>query len=165
MCAKWRGLTPTATRQLNRVPDILPDLWLPPSGTLICPANVIAPQETRGFVLQDTNSSNQLDLIIWHTSDGFRGFVNRCPHLGLPLETFPDRFLNASGDALVCSAHGAVFDTTGFCLAGPCQGKALVPLELDVRPRASPDQTANDSALRDKDADKDIVLIGRLAHS
>jgi nitrite reductase/ring-hydroxylating ferredoxin subunit len=74
--------------------------------------------------------------------------------------------LNASGDALVCSAHGAVFDATGFCLAGPCQGKALLPLELDVRPRASADtppadQNANDGAL----TDKDIVLIGRLAHS
>ncbi len=55
-------------------------------------------------------------------------------------------------------------------MAGPCQGKALVPLELDVRPGASADtspadQTADDGALTDKDADKDIVLIGRLAHS
>jgi hypothetical protein len=45
-----------------------------------------------------------------------------------------------------------------------------LPLELDVRPRASADtppadQNANDGALTDKDADKDIVLIGRLAHS
>ena len=152
------------------MPDILSNLWLPPSGTVICPANAIAPEETRGFVISDTHSTNQLDLIIWHTHDGLRGFVNRCPHFGLPLETLPDRFLNASGDALVCSAHGAVFDATGFCLAGPCQGKALVPLELDVRPRASADtppadQNANDGALTDKDADKDIVLIGRLAHS
>ena len=152
------------------MPDILPDLWLPPSGTVICPANAITPDETRGFVISESRSANQLDLIIWHTPDGLRGFVNRCPHFGLPLETLPNRFLNASGDALVCSAHGAVFDTTGFCLAGPCRGKALVPLELDVRPRASADtpaadQTANDGALRDKDADKDIVLIGRLAHS
>ena len=146
--------------------DLLNDLWLPPSGTVICPANAVEPEQTRGFVISDPHSTKYLDLIIWHTPDGFRGFVNRCPHLGLPLETFPDRFLNATGDALICSAHGAVFDATGFCLAGPCQGKALVPLELDVRPRASADtppadQNANDGAL----TDKDIVLIGRLAHS
>tara|TARA_B100000886_G_scaffold63753_1_gene39791 strand:+ start:460 stop:873 length:414 start_codon:yes stop_codon:yes gene_type:complete len=137
---------------------------------VICPANAIPPEETRGFVISDSHNTNQLDLIIWHTLDGLRGFVNSCPHFGLPLETLPDRFLNASGDALVCSAHGAVFDATGFCLAGPCQGKSLVPLELDVRPGASADtspaaQTANYGALTDKDSDKDIVLIGRLAHS
>jgi len=66
--------------------------------------------------------------------------------------------LNALGDALVCSAHGALFDATGHCLAGPCAGKGLVPLELDVRARAQAEPT-------DKGADKDIVLIGRLAHS
>lgn len=152
------------------MPDILPDLWLPPSGTVICPANAVAPEETRGFVISDPHSSNQIDLIIWNTPNGLRGFVNRCPHIGLPLETFPDRFLNATGDALICSAHGAVFDATGFCLAGPSQGKALVPLELDLRPRVSKetlptDQNANDGASTDNDADKNIVLIGRLEHS
>ena len=152
------------------MPDILPDFWLPPSGTVICRANAIAPEKARGFVISDTQSCNQLDLIIWHTLDELRGFVNSCPHLGLPLETFPDRFLNTLGTELVCSAHGAVFDATGFCLAGPCQGRALVPLELDIRPHAPhdappADQNANDSTLKDKDSDKDIVLIGRLAHS
>ena len=38
--------------------------------------------------------------------------VNQCPHMGLPLETFPDRFLSADGTALICSAHGARFPMT-----------------------------------------------------
>ena len=150
--------------------NLLNDLWLPPSGTVICPAEAVAPEETRGFVISDPHSTNCLDLIIWHTQEGFRGFVNRCPHLGLPLETFPDRFLNALGDALVCSAHGALFDATGHCLAGPCAGKGLVPLELDVCPRScaeptASERTANGGKPADAGADKDIVLIGRLAHS
>ena len=150
--------------------DLFNNLWLPPSGTVICPANAVEPEQTRGFVISDPQSSKCLDLIIWHTLDGFRGFVNRCPHLGLPLETFPDRFLNVLGDALVCSAHGAHFDATGLCLSGPCAGEALVPLELGVRPcsRAEPtasDRPKNGGTPADAGADKDIVLIGRLAHS
>ena len=140
------------------LPDQFTDMWLPPSDTVICPAEAVGLEETCGFLISDPQSTNCLDLIIWHTQGGFRGFVNRCPHLGLPLETFPDRFLNALGDKLVCSAHGALFDATGHCLAGPCAGKRLVPLELDVRDRARAGPT-------DKGADKDIVLIGRLAHS
>ena len=150
--------------------NFLNDLWLPPSGTVICPANAVGPEQTRGFVISDPHSCKYLDLIIWHTPEGIRGFVNRCPHLGLPLETFPNRFLNASGDALVCSAHGAHFDATGHCLAGPCAGKDLVPLELDVRPRSRAEPTASEKPANggtpaDASADKDIVLIGRLAHS
>ena len=137
------------------------DIWLPPRGTVICPATAIEPEETRGFVLSDSHSANQLDLIIWHTPGGFRGFVNKCPHLGLPLETFPDRFLNALGDALICSAHGALFDATGRCLAGPCKGDALIPLELALHARQGARASTGQNAL----ADKDIVLIGRLAHS
>ena len=150
--------------------DLGNDLWLPPSGTVICRANAVEPKQTRSFVISDPHSAKYLDLIIWHTPDGLRGFVNKCPHLGLPLETFPDRFLNALGDALICSAHGAHFDATGHCLAGPCVGEALVPLELDVRPRHRAELTdserpANAGKPADAGADKDIVLIGRLAHS
>ena len=140
------------------MPETLPDLWLPPRGTVICPAEAVEPEETRGFVISDPRSDNSLDLIIWHTQGRFRGFVNRCPHLGLPLETFPDRFLSALGDALVCSAHGALFDATGNCLAGPCKGDKLIPLELAVHDRVCAEPA-------DEGEHKDIVLIGRLAHS
>ena len=78
--------------------------------------------------------------------------------------------MNALGDALVCSAHGARFDATGHFLASPCAGEALVPLELDARPRSRAEPTASERPAiggrpADADADKDIVLIGLLAHS
>ena len=53
------------------MPDLLPDqftdMWFPPSGTVICPAEAVGPEETRGFLISDPHSSNCLDLIIWHT--------------------------------------------------------------------------------------------------
>jgi nitrite reductase/ring-hydroxylating ferredoxin subunit len=62
-----------------------------------------------------------------------RGFVNRCPHVGHPLNLQPHRFLTPDGAMILCSSHGALFEKDeGLCLAGPCPGKALraVPLEV-----------------------------------
>jgi nitrite reductase/ring-hydroxylating ferredoxin subunit len=93
----------------------------------------------RGFSVRD-EAGNRLEVIIWHQGDTLVGFVNQCPHLGLPLETFPDRFLSADGTHLICSAHGAQFDAHGACFAGPCHGRALTPLVLAVE-TATQDET------------------------
>ena len=63
-----------------------------------------------------------------------RGYVNRCPHAGHPLNLLPDRFLTPDGTLLLCSSHGALFEKlTGYCVAGPCAGRTLTPLPLEVR--------------------------------
>ncbi|MGM0767756.1 MAG: Rieske (2Fe-2S) protein [Pseudomonadota bacterium] len=64
-----------------------------------------------------------------------RAFVNRCPHLGIELNWSPGRFLDADHCFVQCSTHGALFlPDSGECIAGPCQGEALTPLELTERP-------------------------------
>ena len=63
-----------------------------------------------------------------------RAYVNRCPHAGHPLNLLPDRFLTPDGTLLLCSSHGALFEKlTGYCVAGPCAGRALTPVPLEVR--------------------------------
>ena len=63
-----------------------------------------------------------------------RGYVNRCPHAGHPLDLLPQRFLTADGALILCSSHGALFEkTTGQCVAGPCVGRSLVPVPVEVR--------------------------------
>ena len=58
-------------------------------------------------------------------------FVNRCPHLGTELDWQPGEFFEESGLYLVCSTHGAIFEPrTGFCVAGPCRGASLEPLQV-----------------------------------
>ena len=53
-------------------------------------------------------------------------YVNSCPHIGLPLDPMPDRFLDAKKRAIICSAHGARFRIEdGFCSSGPCYGESL----------------------------------------
>ena len=60
-------------------------------------------------------------------------YVNSCPHIGLPLEPLPDRFLDARRQNIVCSAHGARFRVEdGVCVSGPCLGEALESVEARI---------------------------------
>ncbi len=53
-------------------------------------------------------------------------YVNRCPHLGAPLNWAPDDFLDPDGDLIRCSTHGALFQIeNGRCVSGPCLGQSL----------------------------------------
>ncbi len=62
-----------------------------------------------------------------------RVFVNSCPHLGLPLEPVPDRFLDRKGEMIVCAVHGARFRVEdGLCVSGPCLGEALEVVAAEV---------------------------------
>ena len=61
-------------------------------------------------------------------------FVNRCPHLGTELDWQPGEFFDVAGLYLVCSTHGALFEPkTGLCVAGPCRGASLEPLDIRER--------------------------------
>ncbi len=63
-----------------------------------------------------------------------RGYVNACPHLGLPLNLSGDHFFDAEGKLLLCRMHGALFrPLDGFCVSGPCAGASLQRLEIAVR--------------------------------
>jgi nitrite reductase/ring-hydroxylating ferredoxin subunit len=60
-------------------------------------------------------------------------YVNRCPHAGHPLNLQPHDFLTPDRSLLLCRSHGALFEiSTGLCIAGPCTGRQLrrVPVEL-----------------------------------
>jgi nitrite reductase/ring-hydroxylating ferredoxin subunit len=61
-------------------------------------------------------------------------YVNSCPHVGVPLDWAPDRFLNGNGDRIVCSTHGAEFQIhDGLCIAGPCVGDRLEAVAVELR--------------------------------
>jgi nitrite reductase/ring-hydroxylating ferredoxin subunit len=66
-----------------------------------------------------------------------RAYVNRCPHMGTELDWQPGEFFGGMPDCglyLVCSTHGALFEPlTGKCVAGPCRGASLEPLQVRER--------------------------------
>lgn len=75
----------------------------------------------------------------------FRGFVvrqgdeivayqNYCVHVGHPLNWQPDRFLTEDGKHIICSSHGATYNIgDGLCVAGPCRGKELRKVAVEIR--------------------------------
>ena len=63
-----------------------------------------------------------------------RGFVNRCPHLGVELDWQPGEFFEETGLYLICSTHGAIFEPDGgLCVAGPCRGARLEAIALEEK--------------------------------
>jgi nitrite reductase/ring-hydroxylating ferredoxin subunit len=61
-------------------------------------------------------------------------YLNRCPHLGTPLEWSENDFLDSEKALIRCATHGALFQiNNGKCLVGPCQGKHLqsIPFEIE----------------------------------
>ena len=61
-------------------------------------------------------------------------YVNRCPHVGLPLDLRPGRFLDRDGSHILCTNHGALFRIEdGLCVFGPCLGSRLQPVATDLR--------------------------------
>lgn len=66
------------------------------------------------------------------TDAGVRGWLNRCPHLGIEMDYGDGRCL--FDGVLVCAMHAATFDPqTGQCTAGPCTGDFLEarPVRID----------------------------------
>lgn len=84
------------------------------------------------------------EFTIGHGDWPFRGFVvrrgdrvfayeNVCAHAGHPLNLHPDRFLTEDSGFVICASHGAIYEIdSGACIAGPCVGKSLRPVEVEV---------------------------------
>lgn len=71
------------------------------------------------------------NIVVVRCGKEVRGYINRCPHIGTPLEMFPNKFLDETGSSLVCSTHGARFNVhDGLCTSGPCVGLSLQPVSL-----------------------------------
>ena len=61
-------------------------------------------------------------------------YVNSCPHIGVPLDWMPHRFLSTDGKRIICSTHGAEFRIEdGLCLRGPCLGEKLEAVMIEIK--------------------------------
>ena len=58
-------------------------------------------------------------------------YVNKCAHVPVELDWNHGEFFTPQKDYLICATHGAHYrPDTGFCVMGPCKGKALKPIEV-----------------------------------
>jgi len=99
---------------------------------VVCRETELGPDGVRAFTIG--GGDWPLRGFVLRAGAQLRGYVNRCPHAGHPLNLLPERFLTPDGALLLCSSHGALFEKlTGYCVAGPCAGRSLTPVALSVR--------------------------------
>jgi nitrite reductase/ring-hydroxylating ferredoxin subunit len=96
----------------------------------LCRLDDLPPGAARGFDAHGIDNG----LFAIRLIDRVVIYVNACPHLGVPLDWLPGRFLSADGQMIICATHGAEFRLAdGMCLRGPCQGDQLTPVPGRVR--------------------------------
>lgn len=75
-----------------------------------------------------------MQLFAIHKDAQYYVYKNACPHLNIPLEWQPHDFLDSEKALIQCSTHGALFlIENGECIAGPCQGDKLIPIEFFIQ--------------------------------
>ena len=98
---------------------------------VLCRIDEIAEGQAKSFILGE--GRDRRDIVVVRRNGKFHAYVNSCPHQAMPLETFPDKFLNEDGSLFVCSTHGARFRVEdGFCVSGPCEGKSLKAVAIGL---------------------------------
>ncbi|MBY9064498.1 Rieske (2Fe-2S) protein [Sphingomonas yunnanensis] len=101
-----------------------------PAGVTLAPLAAIADGAARNFVLQ--LRAGRFHGFVVRRGDEVFGYVDRCPHAGLPLAQVLDDYLVAGH--VRCSWHGALFVVEdGVCIAGPCVGARLAVWPVTVR--------------------------------
>ena len=110
----------------------MPDTDLPPPQRLCASAD-----------LAERGKAVSFDVIQWREPvrafalrfDGQAvAYLNRCAHVPVEMDWQPGEFLDADRRYIVCSIHGALYEPAhGGCVAGPCAGARLVPIELQER--------------------------------
>jgi nitrite reductase/ring-hydroxylating ferredoxin subunit len=73
-------------------------------------------------------------LVLRDHGGELHAYLNRCQHLPIPIDGGSRRYLCDDGQYLLCGTHGAKYRLEdGFCVAGPCSGTSLQPVQLERR--------------------------------
>lgn len=107
-------------------------VWTTPAGVGLGPLDLIVDGGARNYVLQI--GDKRFHGFVVRRGEAVFGYVDRCPHAGLPLAQQLDHYLTPDGGLIACSWHGAVFTVDeGTCVGGPCTGAKLSPWPVVVR--------------------------------
>lgn len=103
-----------------------------PAGVALGPLDLVADGGARNFVLEIGGA--RFHGFVVRTGGAVHGYVDRCPHMGVPLARELDAYMSPLSRHIACGWHGALFRVEdGACVAGPCAGAALIPWPVAVR--------------------------------
>ena len=92
---------------------------------LLCQLNDLEEQQCIEMLVEGRQ------LFAVRTDNRIHAYWNICPHMGIPLNWVPNRYLDFDKALIQCSSHGALFQiATGECIAGPCSGDKLTAVNL-----------------------------------
>lgn len=96
--------------------------------------SALRPGHVRVVVLpRQPNGLPQEAIVLLDEDGGLRAFLNRCQHLPIPLDGASGKFYGADPTLLVCGTHGARYRANdGGCVDGPCGGRGLHPLSVEL---------------------------------
>lgn len=98
----------------------------------LCPLSALPEGHSKSVDIH--TNSQPLALVLVHKNGKIVGYHNQCPHLGIRLEWQPDQFLDIDGYFIQCASHAALFNIhDGHCIAGPCVGRYLDAISIDIR--------------------------------
>ena len=107
-------------------------IWETRAGINLGSLDLIADGGARNYVLQI--GDKRFHGFVVRRGEAVFGYVDRCPHQGLPLAQALDQYLTPDGELIACSWHGAVFTVqAGTCVGGPCLGARLTPWPVEAR--------------------------------
>jgi len=99
---------------------------------LLCKKHELPANSSKSFNINIDEQA--LELFVITQQDKVYAYKNNCPHLGIPLNWQPDKFLSLEETHIQCSTHGALFTfEEGVCIAGPCSGQSLSNIPLEQR--------------------------------
>ncbi len=97
----------------------------------LCRLEDIPDGESRGF---DPASGGFTGLFAIRRGNTVYAYINSCPHIGVPLDWAPHRFLTRDGTRIICATHGAEFRIEdGECTTGPCLGDRLEAVMIEIK--------------------------------
>ena len=104
--------------------DDTPRLSATPPGVRLIPLDAVADGKARNIVIE--LRAGRFHGFVVRRGQAVVGYVDRCPHMGLPLAQTLDDYLSPDGSLIACDWHGALFEIdSGKCVGGPCMGASL----------------------------------------
>jgi len=101
-------------------------------GTIVCTLHDLEATGSYGFRIGEGDWPRR-GFLVALPEGGVRAYENTCPHAGHPLDLRAHHFLTAERELIICASHGALFaPDSGQCVAGPCVGRRLRPIEITV---------------------------------
>ena len=103
-----------------------------PAGVKIGQLDDIADGAARNYVLE--LRAGRFHGFVVRRGEAVFGYLDFCPHAGLPLTWELDQYLTADRSLINCRWHGALFRIEdGKCVGGPCMGARLTAWPVEVR--------------------------------